>query len=351
MANSTITGLTLVSGVSTGDRFVLDRGVGTFGIAGDVLVSSIANQISGEITSAVSSAITSVNVVVSGLESRISTVSALAAAAGNTSAVSSAITSVNAVVSNLESRISTVSVLAASGGDTSAVSSAITSVNAVISVLQTSVASLENRISAVSALTGGGGSGPWYLSNAPSSTTFTSTLEFGTVSVIYEEDDSDTGFLVAARFDNSTFARLYIVSASPPFTVTARVNHGGTIGEQSATGIFVRNSGSDQRLIYSRPTDNFNEGFQYRQYTGLVQDTFAQATPNYIGDGATWLRIAVSTNGNVSYQVSPEGKKFFQILSQSNPIGTSVNQCGIALAANGTGATRCYGAFSFFEVT
>lgn len=167
MANSTITGLTLVSGVSTIDRFVLDRGVGTFGIAGDVLVSSIAGQISGTITSAVEAAIVSVNAVVSGLEDRISAVSTLAAAGTDLSAVSAAITSVNAVVSGLEDRISAVSTLAAAGGtDLSAVSAAISANTAAIVSVNAVVSSLEDRISAVSALTGGGGGGQSFIYSA-----------------------------------------------------------------------------------------------------------------------------------------------------------------------------------------
>lgn len=46
MSNTPITGLTLVSGVSVNDRFVLDRGIGTFSLRGQVLIDSIGAQVS-----------------------------------------------------------------------------------------------------------------------------------------------------------------------------------------------------------------------------------------------------------------------------------------------------------------
>lgn len=154
MANSPISGLVALSAVSSIDQFVVDRGVGTFRIAGDVLVSTIGVQVGSAQTSALDAAVVSINSQVSLIENRISNVSTIAFQAQQ---------DLTSNVSVLDARITSVANNSGGGGGTIQIqnnSSVVLSTVSVINFTNAAITVSGNTVN-VSTLGGGGGGGTY----------------------------------------------------------------------------------------------------------------------------------------------------------------------------------------------
>ena len=196
-----------------------------------------------------------------------------------------------------------------------------------------------------------GGEAWWF--DPPAAADFPTTVTEGSSSAVSFTDDADVGLLFAATIGTNDNAEMRVKTApSTPFTITARMaisTTAGTGGGPGApvAGLVLRNSGSGLRTIFGfRLGDNVS----IRRATGTTFNAdVASAQTDHMND-AMWLRIVVTTDTDIEYQISRNGKTYHLWQSDTaNGRVAGLDQIGFAISRAGTTVNQALAISNYAE--
>lgn len=188
---------------------------------------------------------------------------------------------------------------------------------------------------------GGSGNGLWWFDPPAAADFGTSVTEGAGVSGVSLTDDADVGLIYVANITSTDHASARVQTPpSTPFTITAHLYHhagsGGVIGNAVA-GIILRDADTGLRTVYGFTGSAGVNGLGIRRATGTTFNANLAISAMSAAQHGLWLRVVVTTDTNIEYKVSPDGKTWNTWQADTaNGRVSGLDQIGLGITRSGT---------------